>query len=263
MAKYELGSTVSDKIRKKMMQYEAVTGRAVPPDVIRAMMEGEISAMAQGARAERALDVQQGYLDLAEEAQKKQAQAATIGGIGELAVGGSQIYRNLFPKGFTKQAIQGASGITGGATGIGQTGLSALPSFSTAAKGSVLGEFGYPNAISSGAGSFGPSGVPALTSGASLAPEAGIMATGVEGAAPALTAGGALGALGAGAAGGLAGGWLGQQKSFQEITPWGGEKTEKKLGGTLGGAAAGFAVGGPVGGVIGAIAGFASSLFDW
>ena len=113
-----------------------------------------------------------------------------------------------------------------------------------------------------------PTATPALQGVAPLTAEAGLM-TGAETAgatalpsAPGLTLGGAMLPAGAGAVGGMAGAWLGSQPSFQEMTPWGGEKTERMAGGAMGGATAGAAVGSIVpgvgtviGGIIGGITG--------
>lgn len=120
---------------------------------------------------------------------------------------------------------------------------------------------------------LGASGIPLATAIPYAAEAVGMK--GILGAIPSATAPTAVGTATPGilgiagqvalpaAVGSLAGSWLGSQPSFQEITPWGGKKTEKMMGGALGGAAAGAAygsivpgVGTVIGGVIGGVIGF-------
>jgi hypothetical protein len=70
-------------------------------------------------------------------------------------------------------------------------------------------------------------------------------------------------------AGGMIGGKIGgdiaaSSKTVQSITPWGGEKTEKKVAATATGAAIGGVIGGPVGAVAGGVAGaLADPIMDF
>src|SRR3990172_8960114 len=80
----------------------------------------------------------------------------------------------------------------------------------------------------------------------------------------------ATGLMTTGYGGGKAGEYIVKQTPIEEITPWGGKKTESVMGGIGGGAAAGAVagsiipgVGNVVGAVIGGIVGGLSSLFGW
>lgn len=227
---FQASTSALRRIRPRIAQWESVTGRRIPPSLLRQWLEAELSVEAGRAIQSRALDIQQEFgerrLELLEEQIESEAGAAKIAGIGELAIGGATLAPAI---GKGLKTIGTQLGITGGATAAGATTLPAI-----------------------------------IPGGAAIDPLLLNMPSAVGGGTAAPTAGTGLGAgfqslalpAAAGFVGGKLGEELGRQQFWQEITPWGGAKTERKIGGVLGGAAAGFMVGGPIGAVIGGIVGF-------
>jgi hypothetical protein len=116
-------------------------------------------------------------------------------------------------------------------------------------------------------GAFAPKTTTSAITG--TAAGADVAGTGAIGADVAGTGTGAVTSMIAPIAGGMIGGKIGgdiaaSSKTVKSITPWGGEETERKLGGMATGAAIGGVIGGPVGAVVGGAAGaLADPIMDF
>lgn len=245
-----------ERIRPKISQYTATRGRPPTSQQMTAWIEAELNVEARRAMEmdiqTRGFAIQERELDIRGRAAEAQAEAATMQGIGQLAVGASELART----GVGKAAIGGVRSMFGG-------GAPAAPTIQTAV--GRLG-IGLGAGATIGAGVSGVATAPAYvsatgaTAGVTLgAPSAAaITAPTLEGvgavsATPAAPAAGVTGFL-APAAGGAIGAMAGralEETSFGEITPWGGQT----ISGVAGGAAGGFLVGGPVGALVGGVVG--------
>jgi hypothetical protein len=259
-------TTFTSDFLRRIRQREAVTGRKLTSAEIRGLLEAELSAEKATAIQSRAVSLREQALkqsqeqfeksltqrqtefgvssglarerlSLLEDAIDAESRAAQFTGIKELAVAGAE---------FGPKLLTGAQKLLG--TGGGTTLTGAGTSGTAAGIGLAGGE-----QLAGGATTIGALGGEQLAGGATtLAGETSLL-SGVGGV------GGALAVGGAGAIGGFLGGKLGQTSLFQEISPFGGEKTEAAVGGALGGALAGTAVlpgiGTIIGGIVGAVTG--------
>ncbi len=219
------------RIRPRITQWESVTGRKVPPSLIRQWLEAELSVEAGKAIQSRALDIQQEGLELQREQIESAAGAAKIAGIGELAVGGAALAPAI---GKGLKTIGTQLGITGGATAAG---AATLPV--TIPGGAVVD----PLLLN----------LPTPAISATTAGAATTTATTTAGTALTLPTAIGAGAIGAGA------GFLGRLiTGAGEEGHRGGERITSAGIGAGGGALGGFLVGGPIGAVIGGIVGLVS-----
>lgn len=232
------------KIMPQIRQYEATTGRKISQKALQALMKGELNVASERAMRDRdaasVIATRKADLDLRRQAladKKKAAKASGLVQLGGMAIQGGQLLKS--------------SGLFGG-TKIAETAPVALSTtaptataLSTGAQLQTVGTLTAPTAAVT---------APSLTGVAELTAPAATTATTTAGASVMPSAP----QLAAVTASAKAGGWLGAQKSFQEITPWGGKNTERKAGAAIGGAIAGGMVAGPVGAVVGGLYGLAS-----
>lgn len=214
------------RMRELAGQKELTTGRGLTQPEMEAILNAELSARYTAEQNRRSQRIQEKALDAQTKAQEDAAEAAKLGGYAQLGVAGAYVGSKV-PAivDYGKKAVNWATGAT--------------PAVTAAEMAATKG---------------------ALASTAAIDPATGLMTTGYGGmAGPApITAGGVALTAGAGYAGGKAGEYIVQQTPIEEITPWGGEKTESVMGGIGGGAAAGAATGSiipGVGTVVGAVVG--------
>ena len=274
-------SNIFRRIRPQIAQYEATTGRRIGraqlEALYRAALETETSRALEAARLESDISARKQNFALRKQAIENARKAAKASGIAQLA--GTAIQGGMLLKGTgTGKAItKGVKSLFGGA-GAGTAGSELSLSVPGASTQTAPAFTGLPE-LQAGAGTGAGAGAqtqavtglaePALTTGAetttpAIATETGAAttgagATGVGEGTTAIGAGEVAGMAGWGVVGGTAGGWIASQKSAQELTPWGGQKTERQMGGVAGGAAAGALYGSyaypGVGTVVGAIVG--------
>lgn len=235
-------SDLFGKILPQIRQYEATTGRKISQKTLQALMKGELDAAQQNATNSRLADsliaTRKASVDLQKQAltnEKKAAKASGIFQVAGTAIQAGQLLKN--------------SGLFGGAPATATTAApvalsETAPALSTGAQLQTVSSLTAP-AVSTTTPSL--TGVAELTNPTVT----GTTATSGASALPSLPQVAVV------AASAKAGGWLGAQKSFQEITPWGGQNTEKKAGAAIGGAISGFMVAGPIGAVAGALFGVA------
>jgi hypothetical protein len=260
---YNYNSDIWSRIRPKIQQWESVTGRTVPPSMLRSFMEAELNTEAGRADKARALDIQESsrkdWADVANKRTELEAKANTVSGIGQLITGGIGAY------GLGKEA-----GLWGGSKAVGLSpsattaynAFKAMPSTITGSGATTMGASAPATGLATGAqlqlpGATAPSltGVPTLTAlpeatatGAELASTTPAVAGSIGGSIAPI--GLASGALGVGA------GMLGKAiTGYGKEGHMGGERYTSAGIGAVGGAAAGFAVGGPIGAIIGGITG--------
>ena len=218
------------RMRELSGQKELTTGRWLTQPELEAILNAELSQRYTAEQNRRSQRIQEKALDAQTKAAEDAAEAAKLGGYAQLGVAGAYVGSKV--------------------PAIAETGKKAINYVTGAAPAVTAADL----AATKGA----------LASTAAIDPATGLMTTGYGGMSgpAAITAGDiALGA-GAGYVGGKAGEYIVEQTPIEELTPWGGEKTESVMGGVGGGAAAGFVVGGPVGAVVGGIVGGVSAAID-
>lgn len=218
---FQASTSALRRIRPRITQWESVTGRRIPPSLLRQWLEAELSVEAGRAERSRALDIQQQGVDLQEErlgllGEQLEAErgAAKVSGVAELATGGLLLGKEF---GVFKGA-QGLLGLGGAKAGVG----------AGKAVTAGVGTFPWAGGIlpggttAAGAGAVAPTATTtATTAGAGGVGGAGLLSTALPVAAT--------------IAGTYLGRKLGEQEWFQNITPWGGEKTERFMGGGIAG----------------------------
>lgn len=80
------------RIRPRIAQWEATTGRKITPAALRAMMEAELSVAADRANQATALGLQKEQLALQKEQLSKESAAAMVGGVANIATSGAQLW---------------------------------------------------------------------------------------------------------------------------------------------------------------------------
>jgi len=258
------GEALTSLLRRKR-QYEALGGRLSTHEtegIVKGVLSTEAGKDIEASRIAKDEAIRKRYLDIQEQGMEDQALAGymqtgmTALGTetGKKAIGQVVEYLGIGGKAVPALTVPATTapslGVYGGSALAGMGGGAAAP------------------AITGTGAAVTASG--ALTAPISMAPTLGVYESsalaGMGGTAPAAVAPGVLGVAGQvalpAAIGSVAGSWLGSQPSFQEITPWGGQKTEKMMGGAIGGAAGGWMAGaaagaglGPVGAVIGGVVG--------
>ena len=254
---------------RRKRQYEALGGRLSTHEtegIVRGVLSTEAGKDIEASRLAKDEAIRKRYLDIQEQGMKDQALS------GYLQTGMTALGTETGKK---------AIGKAGEFLGIGSKTAPALTVPATTAPS--LGVYGGSALAGMGGGAAAPAitgtgaavtASGALTAPTSMAPTLGVYESsalaGMGGTAPAVAAPGAIpsamsaGPLIAGTiAASAAGRWLGSQKSFQEITPWGGQKTEKMMGGAMMGGIGGSliagamegGISGPVGAVIGGVVG--------
>lgn len=281
---YAYDASLLDRIKPRISQWEATTGRRISPSMLDALIKGQLDAEAGKATQERALDLQERGLADAKDAANKASKAATTKGYVDTASTAGMGY--LTYKAVTKPSAM--SELIAYQKSIGAT-----PAITGADITAAGGSFGAPTAEAAGYGLTAPGyTAPAFTgaqttlaggttaTGAQLIPEAGgFSGAGIGDFAVEAGAGEGLGSAGAAsgfaslapyagpAAAGFAGGKL-LGPTLDKVLPGGG-KPGKAVGGAAGGALAGAAVGSVVpgvgtaiGAVVGGIIGGVSSLIE-
>lgn len=226
------------RMRELAGQKELTTGRGLTQTELESILNAELSQRYTAEQNRRSQRIQEKALDAQTKAQEDAAEAAKLGGYAQLGVAGAYVG-------------------------------SKVPAIAEAGKSAYNWVTGAAPAVTS----MGAADTAALASTAAIDPATGLMTTGYGGmAGPApITAGGVALTAGAGYVGGKAGEYIVQQTPIEDITPWGGEKTESVMGGIGGGAAAGAAagsfipgvgtaVGAVVGGIIGGVSAVAESV---
>lgn len=216
------------RMRELSGQKELTTGRGLTQGELESILNAELSQRYTAEQNRRSQRIQEKALDAQTKAQEDAAEAAKLGGYAQLGVAGAYVG-------------------------------SKVPAIAEAGKSAYNWVTGAAPAVTS----MGAADTAALASTAAIDPATGLMTTGYGGMAggPASIGTTALGYTGVGAAGyagGKAGEYIVKQTPIEEITPWGGEKTETVMGGIAGGAAAGAAVGSVVpvvGTAVGAVVG--------
>ncbi len=293
MAEFGLSSAAMKKINARIRQKEATTGRRISSSELTALYEAELNvasgrALERGRLSEqkRQFDVSAGFekerLALTKEQIASGKRASTVKGATDiaglaLAAGGKKTVGDIAANvAFGKAPFAPVTTTTTGG------GAAVVPSVTSTAGIATESGLGVTTGTAlQEVGGFTVSGAQTAVTGTELATgaqigvaevvgETAVAATAAEtttavaagetaaSAAPALSP---VGVAIAGAVGGFLGAELGEQEWFQDITPWGGETTERTIGGIAGGAAAGFAIGGPVGALAGALIGGFIGLF--
>ena len=238
---YNYNSDIWSRIRPKIQQWESVTGRTVPPSMLRSFMEAELNTEANRADKIRALDIQESSRkDLADVANRRldmESKANAVSGIADLATGGLGAYS------LGKEAgLWGAKTPTAGmgATTMGTAGNTLMSGAQTQLAPTTA--WNTPG--------LAASVMPEATTGAELATTT---------SAPAVSSSisGSLAPIGlASTALGVGAGMLGKAiTGYGREGHMGGERYTSAGIGAAGGAAAGFAVGGPIGAIIGGVTG--------
>ncbi len=229
---YAYNSNIWGRIRPKIQQWESVTGRKIPPSILREWIDAELDVEAKQAQQSRYLDIQAGYLDLAKEKASQEESAYKMSGIGQLVQGGAGLYglgKEVGLWGGAKTVASGAQTLLQGTTGLATGAQSILPTAST-----IGTSFGAVPAMTEA--------IPATTGAIAPTPGLGLSSL-------------ALPALAAGAIG-LGGGLLGKAiTGYGKEGHMGGERYTSMGIGAGTGALGGFLVGGPVGAIIGGIVG--------
>jgi hypothetical protein len=283
-------STFTSDFLRRMRQREATTGRPLTPAEIRGLLQAELEAefrtqeerrrtgimqertdiLAQGQRlaeqqfgeSKRQFDIEAG---IKQDAIDRQISADRITGLTQLAgapkllsegIGG---FKDLFGIGAEKGVEKGAQEAIKAGTSTPASTTTAQSQLLSGASGGFQLEGGASTLAGAGFGGeqlvggatqLGPLGGEQLVGGATT-----LGGETAAGAGFGLSSG--LAAGGAGALGGFVGSKIGETKLFDEITPFGGEQTNRLAGGALGGAAAGFFATGfnPIGALIGGVVG--------
>lgn len=236
---FQASTSALRRIRPRITQWESVTGRRIPPSLLRQWLEAELSVEAGRAERSRALDIQQQGVDLQEErlgllGEQLEAErgAAKVSGVAELATGGLLLGKEF-------GLFKGAQSLLAGGT-------------------TAAGAAGAGKAVTAGVGTFPWAG--GILPGGTTAAGAGVGGTtAAAGGTAAPTAGAGLLSLAAPAAIGAGAGFLGKLLTGAgRPGHMGGERITSAGIGALGGAGAGFLVGGPIGAIIGGIVGLIS-----
>lgn len=244
----------------RLNRRRSLTGRSLTSAEVTGIVDPMLAYEAQKAEAAGEREARnkliERELDMREHAQEQADRAATISGIGELGMGGANLY-------FANKYLN----ILGGKGGL--TGAGAAPLASPAATNFAVPALTAPGPlVAGGAAGGGMAGVGGAAGGAAIPFGSGTTTASL--AVPTtfgettagLTAGGATGAglglagiAGAGAVGGLGG--YGLSKLLGSNTG-----TAKAVGMVGAGAGIGFMVGGPVGAIAGGLIGGAASFLD-
>jgi len=280
---YAYDASLLDRIKPRISQWEATTGRRISPSMLDALIKGQLDAEAGKATQERALDLQERGLADAKDAANKASKAATTKGYVDTASTAGMGY--LTYKAVTKPsamsellAYQKSIGATPAITGADITAAGGAFSAPTAeAAGYGLTAPGYTAPALTGAQTTLAGGTAAVGAQSGSAAFTGATGTAAYGSAEGAGAAGVLGAEGGGlaaiapfagpAAAGLVGGKL-LGNTLDKVLPGGG-KTGAAVGGAAGGALAGAAVGSVVpvvgtaiGAIVGGVIGGIGSLIE-
>jgi hypothetical protein len=276
---YAYDAGLIDRIKPRISQWEATTGKRISPTMLDALIKGQLSAEVDKANATRALDQRQSEINNQQSQQKKADKAAAVQGyvgLGTTAASLGLTYKALNKPSAMSEYLAAMKGV-GAATPAYTGPMSATaPAFTGSAPTSLTAGYGSAEGAQAalGGGTAAVGGQAALGGSAAYT---GATGTAAYGAAEGSGAAGVLGAEGglaasayfAPAAAGFVGGGIGHRLA-DKFSPIGGEKEKRIGGGILGGAAAGAAIGsilpGPgtaIGAGVGAVAGLVSSVFGW
>jgi len=119
MADRIIASSIWKKIRPKIQQYKAITGRDIPPDMLRAFIEAELSQQYQiayrAAEAEKSRELERERLAKMERQQRKAGEAALVGELVQLPAA-------YYSYKLGKEAVKALSGETAAKKAITTTG---------------------------------------------------------------------------------------------------------------------------------------------
>jgi hypothetical protein len=80
------------RIRPRIAQWEATTGRKITSTALRALMEAELNVAAERSNQSQAIGLQREQLALQKKQLGKESAAAVVGGVANLATSGAQLY---------------------------------------------------------------------------------------------------------------------------------------------------------------------------